>query len=339
MMVMQPDLYTPKHYNTYEPILRENLYKMIRIEMAVIMGVWIGMISIVWIFFKLNYEAIIDLNPVVRIDYILWLENLEISYYWVWSLIGVVFFTIYLRVLFRRLTQIPIQRSELDPTEKTSKIQIPENGPKISDNSLQDLTTTALRNPWTPFFIGFSTIGGLLIYLNYFPRGETLFPSWELISTDLAIVRFPAQYTGYFMVNIVICFIILNLYLFQFFYSLRQLKDMQKTLKEHRARPNSMNIMQKEDWKPPLPKPWHQMNWDEKKAYKQQVYAIEKQRRLEKEKAELQKWIDEEREKRRIGEHLYKEKEKTVKKQKKIEKVQKKLAKEKEKTRTDYDFR
>jgi hypothetical protein len=332
------------YYVKYDSILLPNLIKMRTLEILMLLIASIGM-GMVWLLFVwLNFSGVLALNPVVQIEYSTWIILFQRAYNFTWIMMVMHGLMLYLRYMAIKLTKIPVARR--DQMKKDSE-KSQNEGIKASKDYPENETEfgIALRNPFSYFIVGVLGIFSLLVYLNYFPRRESLFPSMEIISTTLAIIYRPAEYATFFRINIIFQLIILMFYLFQFFYGLRQFKDITKTIRSKQENPETKQEMKglENDWKPPLPKPWNQMTFAERKEYKAQVFAIEKQRAIVKEQEKLAQFIAIEREKRRIGEGLYKEKQKDQQKEKKLQEKMEKLEKKKkdslQKTRGQYDFR
>ena len=345
------------YYHAYESILLPNLREMLKIEFILLIGSIIGMGLISWMYVQLVFQAVDEIGNVIRLNYGLWQQIHESSYYMAWGLIILTIFLLRFRAVSRRFTRIPsVQQETLslsgesdpspptptEPKKDNSTEQLPPSEP-ILNQPLPVATETALRNPITSYLIMIFTIGTIVGYLNYFPRADTLFSSLVIVSPDLAIVTYPAQYSSYLFLNTVFAFIILNLYLFSVFFSLRQIKDLKRTIKA--KTPASMlgqqneNTHPQEDWRLPLPKPWNQMTWEERKEYKLQVYQVEKERARQKEREQLKKLIAQEKEKRLLGEAMYKEKQKKEKTKQKEEAKQTKEKLKKQEQQSGYDFR
>jgi hypothetical protein len=128
-------------------------------------------------------------------------------------------------------------------------------------------------------------------------------------------------------------------------FSLRQIKDMHHVINEQKKlhlhkdiiEENQSNSTQVTDsWKPSLPKPWEKMNISERKEYQMRVIQLEKERARLKQQERFQQLVNEERERRRVGDKFFEMKQKEKKQEVELLKKQQKTKDTKQETKFDF---
>jgi hypothetical protein len=314
----------------YETLPIGNLRKMFLIEIFLIFITGIELCITGLTYYFITNIGIISLQPIVYIDQILWPKSIEQAYYLVWVEIAVLIIEIIIRKKFHDLTKIPITlKNELNEDQIEQK-----NESQLTSELNQGETT--LRNHKLYYFAALFGIALMIGYLNYFPRTFGLFSSYKSISEQFATIQDSTEFTIFILINIVWSFSLAMIFLFMLFFSARQIKDINNTIKI-RVKSGENLDQPIESWKPQLSKPWNLMTIEEQKQYRLEVLALEKERSIQSKEDQFKKLVETEREKRRLGEKAYSLKQKEAKQKTKSAKKEKL---EKSKVKEDkFDFR
>jgi hypothetical protein len=365
--------------NTYfrklSNIALNNLRKMKKIEFILIILEILLIFSTIYVYYLINFKAIEILSSVIQINHVLWRTSITEAYYLSWIQIVISLITVIIRSMSRSYTKVPTIYHEnltkkqiygdekfidakmkiISEDKKSNKfrkkkkdIQVDQDGTNQNNKEFNaetaEIDENTLRNHNAYYLTGIFTIILIIGFLNYFPRGELLFPSYILIENTTGFITRPAEYTTFFMLNIMFLLTEFLLGIFQLFFSIRQRKDINQVIEKANLKniKNKQNENSSDDWKPPLPKPWKIMTITEKRDYKAKLFKIEKERAIEADQTKLKKMILDEKEKIRLGKKNYKLKKKEEQKLNKkhgTDKKEEKKIKEKKNDRQKYDFR
>jgi hypothetical protein len=335
----------PKYLDIYTHLPLRSLEKIESTEKLISMLELLGGAITFYIFYLIIFAGIDAISPVVVINYPRWSSNVSNAYYLEWFTICLLLILIYLRKSSHNSAKLPLlqqdrlKKAQIYGDQKLIQAKYETIETTNSQKEKAFSSTSELRDPSKYNITATINIGIIILYLNYFPRKEGLFPSLIFISQETAVVVKPAEYSTFFMINIVFSFMIFTLFLFLLFYSIRQLKDMKKVVKYKLTQEIGTDEAEKEmyNWKPPLPKPWKNMTIQERKEYDLKVLKIQKERAAQVEKLKIALELKKDKDKLRFGEKEYKKK----KKEEEIKQNTKQdmKAKKEEIIREKYDFR
>lgn len=321
----------------YDQIPLKNLRNMLGFELVLFFIALFGIILTIWNFQLITFEGISSIQTTVSINILIWRNVIKTAYNISWIQICLFIVIVLIRILFRKQTSLSlIQKHNLKLNANDEPIQEKQN---IFEPFEKE---ASLRNHKVYFAIAIT--GGLVVigYLNYFPRAEQLFPSFILSQYPYGFILKPAEYSTFVWINLIFGFGICNLFLFLVFFSLRQIKDMHHVISvktSNTISSDSVLSSPDEDWRPKLPKPWKYMTIAERKEYQMKVIQLEKEHRITKEKEKLENFLQNEREKVRLGKDLYSQKLKEKKKLEELNKKENKKKKTQETNQEKYDFR